>query len=882
MIARVRAIIVRLFGFLRRRRLDREFEREVEAHMALHLDDNLDAGMVPREARRQALLALGGMQSTLDGHRDRAHVPWIDTWVIDARQSLRSLSHAPGFSATTVATLAAGIGASTLVFMVINAVLLRPLPLGELDRLVAVSTVGELTALQQEPLTFDDYRDLSRDVPAFSGIVAHRRSPSVLGSGADGRIALGEHVSSNYFDVLGVAPMLGHAFSPDDDDAVVILSHGVWQMRFGRDPRVLGQFLEIGGRPRRIIGVAPEGFTGLFRGIAPAFWIPLSPAAGGDRSIPEWWVHARLRPGASLEEARTQVTALAETLALRYPRSNVGRRFRVERLVDASVHPAVPRSWATAGSAGALLVSLLVLVVAAVNVGHLVLARASSRRRDLAVRLALGASRWRVIRHQVIEALMLAACASGLALLLISWAGRLLSAAPLPIPVTIDLGLTLDWRVVTFAFAIAVVTACGCAAGPAWRTARAPVGDVLSRSSGRTTEDRARWRSVMLALQAATAVLLLIFAGLAWRSLAAAGRVQPGFDVDRSIVASAAPGLAGLDRERSAQYLASAAERVRHLASVRAAGWIQPLPLSLNVRLTRLRMPDHGVVPTRELPLVDTAAVWPGAFEALGIRLLSGRAVDDRDRGGAPVAVLVNASFARRYGANRPLVGQHIDVGFPDPAPAEVIGVVADFQSRTLGDPPRPTVFTSGWQDPMGWQSATLVVSPGVGQPPTAGALTSAIRGGDAAVPVFDVQPLQQRMAGVLLLPRYAAVLFGSLGVLALGLTAVGLCGTLWWWVQQRTREFGVRLALGAGPASLVWLVCGQSLVPVASGALCGLGLAFGTTRGLTAVLYGVSPTDPVTLAGGAAVLVASAGLATVWPAWRASRLKPFMALRHE
>jgi predicted permease len=805
----------------------------------------------------------------------------------DLRVAIRPLVRSPGFSISAILTLAVGMCVTTLVFTAVNAILLRPLPVSDPDRLVAVSTVGEMAFLQQEPLAFADYQDLSREVSAFESVVAHRRTPSVIGTGGESRVAIGEAVSANYFTALGVHLPVGRAFTGDDDpDTVVVLSHSVWRQRFGREPTVLGSTVELGGRRRVVVGIAPEGFTGLFRGIAPEFWIPIresTVASAENRASLQWWVHARLRHDAGLEQAAAQVESIARALAEQNPDTNHGRSYRLERLTDASVHPAVPKALVSGGALGVLAVALLVLLVASVNVANLVLARATLRQREIAIRTALGSTRWRIVRQQLGEGIVLATCAAIVALLIASWAGRTLSAVPLPIAIAIDLNLTMDWRVFLFTTAVALLTAVSFSVGPALRSSRESVSMALSDNSRTSSSGVGRWwRTAVLTAQAAVATVLLVLGGLALRSLAATAQVDPGFESENVIVASASPHLVGHDRDRAHNFMTAAAERVRQIPGVEAAGWMHPVPLSLNIRITRLRLLGQEGIATRELPFVDAGILWPGALKALRLPLRDGRDFDERDRVGAIDVAIVNEEFVRRYSAGQRPVGQRIAVGFPETTNVEIVGVVQDFKNRTLGDVPRPMVFTAGPQDPLGWQAATLLI-----RQSRAGAFSletaiAAMRTADPAVPVYDAQSLTTRQGGVLLLPRYAAALFGGIGMLSLALIAVGLFATVSFWVHARTRELGVRSALGSSRSAIIWLVSRQTLVPVSVGATTGLATALVAARALTTILYGVSPHDPTALVVGLLVILVTAALASAIPALRAARLDPVQALRTE
>lgn len=802
----------------------------------------------------------------------------------DLRVAVRQLLREPAFSVVAIGTLAVGMAAATLVFTAINAVLLRPLPVRQPETLVAVSSAGEMAFLQQEPLTFGDFVDLSREVPSLAATVAHRRAPSVIGEGVDARVALGELVSPSYFETLGVAMTLGRPFGPtDDSDTVVVLGHAVWRQRFGGDPQVLGRQIVLSGKPRTVVGVAPEGFTGLFRGIAPEFWIPFAEAqrGDGDRENPSWWVLARLTPGATLEQVRAQVEGVASALAARYPTSNTGRAFRVIPLEEASVHPAVPAALANAGALGILVVALLVLAVACVNVANLVLARGVLRGRDMAVRAAMGATRGRLVRQLFIEGLVLATSAGVVALTFAAWAGRALTTVALPVAIRIEFHLAPDWRVFAFTLAVAFGTAAVFSIGPALRTIGQPLVTALaSGTRGATSLAGARWRGILLGGQAAVATVLLILGSLALRSLSATTDADPGFAVEGVTVVSASPELGGHDQARALSFLNDAASRTRALPGVEAVGWMHPLPLSLNIRITRLQLPGQEGTPPRELPFVDAAVAGPGAFGALGIPLVEGREFTDRDRLGGPGVAIVNEAFARRYWPADARLGQRISVGFPDVAAVEVVGVVRDFKNRTLGSDPRPMVFTSGLQDAMGWRTSTLVVRQSADARPVLTSVQESLRAVDPGVPLFDGQSMRIRMSGVLALPRYAAGLFGGIGILALGLVAVGLFGAVSFWVATRTRELGLRLALGGGRAAILWLVINQTLRPIGLGVAGGVVAAVVSARGMTSLLYGVSPGDPMASGLGAALLLAISVGASAWPAWRATRLDPMTTLR--
>ena len=883
---------VRLRMLFDPRRADRELEDELRHHVALATEARQAQGVPPAEARRQALASLGGLESTRNQVRDtRFAAALMTSWQelrSDAHVAARTLLRSPGFSLTSLLTLVVGMSATTLALTAVNAVLLKPLPVRAPDRVVGITTVGELAVLRKEPVGFGDYADFARDVAAFESVVAHRRMGSAVGTGLDRRIAIGEQVSPNYFTTLGVSFPLGRPFDEaDPPGAVVVLGHAAWRRHFGNDPRIVGRELAIGDRRRTVVGIAPEGFTGLFRGVAPKFWQPLDDAGGESadaRGSLEWWVHARLRDDATLEQARTQVAVLADTLSRRYPHANAGRSFALTPLSEASVHPVVSRALARFGAAGVLAVALLLLLVCSVNVAHLVLARAVDGRREMAIRLAVGANRWRIVRPLLAEGILLTGVAAAMALLLTAWVGPMLSEIRLPgVPAAIDLHLVPDWRVFGLTVVVVLGSTVVSSLGPAWRISSGlSIVDTLKTDSRASVAGGATtWRRLLIAGQATTAVLLLVIGGLALRSLLAVTRADPGFETRGVAVASVAPALVGHDRDEAYRYLSRAAAAVRELPNVEAAGWIQPVPLSLSVRLTRLRLSGHDGAASHELPLVDHGIAGPGAFGALRVPVIEGREFDASDRSGAIEVALVNEAFVRRFWPDRrQAVGRHIGVGFPETRTAEVVGVVGDFKNRTLGDIARPMVFTSILQDPTGWQAAALVMRRSPVGPPQMAHLVDAMRAIDPAVPVFDVQPLTARIGGVLLLPRYAATVLGGTGVLALGLIVLGLYGTVSLSVRLRLRELSVRMALGSSRTAIVRLVVRQALVPVVVGVVLGLSVALGATRLLTALLYGVSPHDPATLAAAAITLLTTTAAAGAYPAWRATRTNLMRSLQ--
>lgn len=803
----------------------------------------------------------------------------------DLRTALRSLRRSPAFSITAVVTLAIGLTVCLAVFSVINGLLLRPSPIGDADEVVAISSFGQLRIIQQEPLSFPDVMDISRGAPAFEAVVAHRRLPATIGTGLEVRVVLGETVTPNYFQALRIGLRLGRGFTPDDDiSRVVVVSHAIWRQRYGSAVSAIGSMIEVAGSARTIVGVANDGFTGVFRGIAPEFWIPADALAlerSEARSSVAWFVHARLRPGVPPAAAGAQLDAIASQIAASYPREAAGRRFTLTPMAEAPVHPSVPTGTLAAGSVAVLTIAGLLLMVACSNVAHLMLARSQHRSRELAIRSAMGCSRWRLARLLAVEGLVLSASGGLIALILTWWANGYLSTVQLPIQIRIDLGLRLDPIVIVFMVAAVLLSTTMFAVGPALRASRVDVIQVLNQEGSRGSTG-GRKRSWTLAAQAAICMILLIFGGLTTRSLQRAGSIDPGFAVDGVSVATVSPALAGHSMDRARLFYSRASEDLRRLPDVESVSWVQPVPLSLNIRITRLRMPDAAGAQLQELPLTDTAIVWPGYFRTMAIPVLEGREFIDTDAPASSPVAIVSQAFARQHWPGQSPLGRSIAVGFPEPSPVEVVGVVADIKSRTLGDEARAMVYTAGPQDPMGWQGATAVIR--LRSSPQRGlqSIAETLRATDPAVPVYDVQSLSTRMGGVLLLPRYAAAIFGGIGIIALALVSVGLGGVVAYWVSQRSREIGLRLALGGRRQRILWLVLSQSVWPAAVGILIGSVLALIGARALTTVLYGVSTADPFTFLATAIVVALAAAAAALPPALQAIRLDPAVTLRQD
>ena len=790
----------------------------------------------------------------------------------DLRFALRSLRKSPGFVAVAVLTLALGVGANTAIFSVVNGVLLTPLALHEPGRLVSLGeavTGGAPSDLAStSPGSFFDWQRQATALRlgAFAG-----SEGTLTGRGEPERL-LGANTAGGLFGVLGVPPLFGRAIASADEsesaERVIVLSYATWRRLFGEDRGALGQTLTINGTPRTIVGVMPPSFR--FPDGATEFWVParFEPAFRANRDQYFLQVVGRLAPGATLERARAEMATIAARLRRDWPAYNSDLRIVVRPLQETIVEGVRTRLLVLMGAVA------FVLLITCANLGNLLLARASGRRREIAVRLALGAARGRIARQLLTESLALA-LAGGAAGLLVGkgFLALLLAAqATTNLPRADEIGL--DVRVLLFTLAVSVAAGLFFGSLPAWQLARSRSTEAL-REGTRGSAGHQWARSALVVSEIALAMMLLTGAGLLLRSFALLQRVDPGFAADRVLTFEVAR------RGDDPAFFPATLERVRALPGVRSAAIVSQLPVTgrgigawFN-RLDRELPPD--VKPMGEAYRVVT----PEYFATVGLPLKRGRLLTADDRRERP-AVVINEALARKYYEGEDPVGKEIYLGAPDNRLFDrgtIAGVVGNTRDAGLGSDPLPTVYIPYAVMPM-WPSFSYVVRT-TGEPlAVAGAAREAIRALDPNVPVRDVRTLDAVLAESVAPARWSTTLLGVFAAVALVMAALGVFGVLSFLVTQRTRELGIRIALGAAPAAVRRMVVGQGVGLVAAGLALGVAGAIALTRLMASLLYGVSATDPVTYAGVAAVLVGVAVLASYLPARRATRVDPMIALR--
>ena len=816
----------------------------------------------------------------------------MGTLLLDLKQSLRWLSHRPGFTAVAVVVLGLGMAVALLGFGAVDAVLLEPPAVDDPDGLVAIyahpgGSPGE------QPLRRSELLGLERDSTFLDRVVTYAYAPMAVEEAGSARLVLGCRVSADFFAVLGVEPTRGRFF---DDDSwsrdEVVLGYSSWRRRWGSDPDVVGSTLRLGGRTMRVVGVAASDFEGPTRGVAPEVWMPVEPAAADDEDDPSrgWWALGRLTDGVSIRQTAIEIDTLSRQW-LADPGAPAGAaRLSVVPFASVRILPGID---ARLGTASAVLLGcvLLVLMVAVFNVSNLVLARGLARRAELATRRALGASTLALVRQATVENLVLATLGAVFALGL-SWAVRgLLATVDNPLPVDLRLDFGLDGRGLAFALVLVLGAAVALALGQGrslWRN------EALAVRDGGLGPGHGKWRrqSALVVGQVGFSAVLLVLAGLMVRSAVEAHRVDLGFEPQGVVVATLAPGLGAPGAESDGateRFFDRLRERVEALAEVESVGLASHLPLTIEYRLERLTDDEGRNADPESWPVVDTVLVDSGYFSTLRTPHLAGRLFDDRDRPGSPAVVVVNQALAKRLWPGQDPLGRRLH--FAEAGSARVVGMVADSKTRTLGETPRPVLYQAldqvrgnagGGELDVETGSETLVAR--VHGDPAASLL--AIRGIareiDPGVPLARLETFEETLELALFLPRASALFLVLLGLLAWVLSVGGLYGVMAFDVAGRAREIGLRRALGARRPQVAWQMARRGVGTAALGLAGGLLLAWVAGRAVASWLFGVSPDDPWIFATVAALLWGVAILASWLPAHRASGHDPWRCLRSD
>jgi len=814
----------------------------------------------------------------------------MDTLILDIRYAMRSLAKSPGLVLAIVLSLALGIGANATIFSLVNAVALRPIPSERPEELVSVFT-SQSDGARWGTSSYPDYVDFRDRSRSFQGLATYAVTPFSLAAGdGKGRRYLGALASGNFFTTLGIHALHGRVLQPADDGApgahpVVVLSHSMWERRFHSDPALIGSAVQLNGHEFTVVGVLPESFRGISMGVTPDLWVPFSMAAvanpnsdmltaRGNRSN---LVIGRLAPGTRVAGAQAELDVVIRQLGIEYPQGDSGRFVTVLPEAEARVFPGL-RGPIMGFMALLLIVVALVLLVACTNVAGLMLARATARRREIGIRLALGASRARLITQLVTESVMLALAGGAVGMLLALWGTDLLLAFQPPLPFDIALDLRPDGRVLVFTFLVSVLTGIVFGLVPALESVRSDVMPALrDESSGAR---RSRLRNGLVISQIALSTLLLAGAGLFVRGLQNAYTLDPGFDPKGVFVMSFDLELEGYDRARGAVFQRELVQRMAALPGVQSVALAEHLPLGLGRQRGGVVIEGY-TPPEGQSPEIDCGTVSAGYFATMRMPIVRGREFTALDRDGSPGVAIVNETFARRFWPGADPIGKRITRNMQGGEGwLEVVGVARDAKYNSLNEEPTPYYY-----EPLGqvYSDDVTILARTPGDPRAAiERMQSVVAGLDPRLPVYDLQTLENHM-GVSLVPvRLVSTLLGAFGVLALILAGVGLSGVVAFTATQRTREIGIRMALGAVARDVLVLVVGHGMRLAAAGLTLGLLLALAVTHLVRGLLYGVSPADPLTFAVIAAVLVTVTFVATWLPARRASRVDPVIALRHD
>jgi predicted permease len=903
MFASLRTIAMRVRGWIFQDRVDEEFSAELETHLEMLTAENVRRGMSPEEARREARIRLGGTTQLREVHRELNSFPRMDTILQDIRYAVRGLRRNPGFAAVAVLTLALGIGANTAIFSLVDAVLFRPLPVEKPDELVRL-TSGETRGRSEWGFvsfpSFVRYRD---NAHVFAGMAAYiDRLPVNVSDGKSvaGRVDAGI-VTGNYFEVLGVTAAIGRSLVSEDDTPgaplVAELSYEFWRNQFASDAAVLGKVLIIDGREFTVVGVTPRGFGGVSFENLPEIWLPMTqgfqvdPLLGSQiplqkESFTPFGVIARRKPGVSLAQAQTELNALAERDGSGKPVAGEGTDFTLPWpvLVAALEEARHGHSRYFKLVTG---VAVFVLLIACSNAAGLLLVRAETRLKEMAVRLALGATRLRTIWLHFLEALLISLAGSAIGILFAGWASRLLVAsAPANFPLPLERAAPmLDWRVLGFTIAIGILAGLLSGLAPALRFSRSELVDVMKGES-RAIKWGARRLTllhVLVVIQVATSVLLLVGAGLMIRTLQQASTVPLGFDPDHTIAASTDPIRQGYDKPAAARFLEPLLEGLRAEPGVLSAalGSSRPLQSGFATGVA----PEGLALGGSDENMVQLVMASPGYFETIGAPLRTGRDFTVSDSADAPKVAIVNEAFIRKYWPGVLAVGKRIKNVGPQNKTVEVVGTLGNIADGDFRKATGPVVYLPLAQAYLmfPFQPDINLLARTAGDPR---ALISVLGEGvgrvDPRLPLFRIRTMTEQVAGTLAEERFLARLLMLFSALATLLCALGIFGIVSYATKRNTHELGIRMALGAGQGDLAWMVLRRGLILAIVGLVLGLGIAMGETRVLASFLFDVSPTDLATYAGVTLMMGIISLVASYFPAQRAARVDPMVALRYE
>ena len=883
-----KTLMRRLAALFRRKHLEQELDAEVRSHLEMATEMNRRKGMGEEEARHEARRNFGGVEQTKELYRDARGLPMIETTLQDLRFGLRMLRRSPGFSVLAILCLTLGIGANAAVFSWVEGILFRPYPaVSHQERLLALAGTarGETGATA---LSWPDFLDLQRSSTLFDTLFVSKITGTTLSIGDRAERTVGSIVSANYFDAIGVRPILGRGFEPGEDTGrgahpVTVISYQLWQGRFKGDPQIIGKTQRLNGVVHTIVGVAPEGFYGTFVGWGIQFWVPASMEeifeAGGykleDRGARWIEAYVRLKPGVTREQAQEETSAVAKQLEADYPDTNRGRSMQLWPL------------WQTPfNNAGTLLPTLeimlavvfFVLLIACANVGNLLLVRSFARRHEMTVRLAIGASRGRLLKQLLTEGVILSAFGAVGGLLVAQWCRHaLVLLFPARAGVAMHLPGEIDWRVLAVSAGVCLIATLVVGLVPAMQSGKIDLAAALKADSAGVVGSRGRgWvRSGLVVVQVSLSFVLLVGAGLLLESLQKIRTTGPGFSTHGVLFTTVDLVSAGYDAPRAQNFQDELIDRVRALPGVESAAFARMTPLSYGSFSSTPIAVDGYQPPPEEQPIVQYNEVGPDYFVTMGIPLVAGREFTRADDEKAALVAVVNETMASEYWRGRDPIGERVQV---KGRWMRVVGVAKNSKYESVRETPKPFFYVPRRQNFS--VGAGLYVRTPLSPETMARAVAREVHALDGNLAPYEMITLQEQVDRSTSPQMVAVTLVGVLGGLALLLAAIGLYGVMSYAVSQSTRELGLRMALGADVSNVWRLVMSRGLALVGGGVLLGAAVALGLTRLLGNLLYKVSPRDPVVFGAAFAVMMIAALAACFLPAWRATRTDPARALR--
>lgn len=879
---RLRALFVRIIALPNRHRVDADFAAELESHIAMHTEDGIRAGLSREEARRQALIRLGGVEQTRQSHRDRRTLPWLENFAQDIRYGLRQLRRNSGFTSVAILTLALGIGANTAVFSLLDAVLLRPLPYSQPDRLFRLDRTDKY-GRAMEAASYPDFEDWKMRSHVFRAMAAYSDQGFNLTGTAEPERLRGSQVSPGLFALLGVRPVMGRGFEPNDSQRVVLLSYRFWQRRFTADSAIVGKSIHLNGRAYTVLGVLPPRLYFPPREYAGELtaevFVPAVP--NPDRGWHYLRVIGRLASGVTEQQAQVEMNGIAGRLAQTYPKADDGQKITLDRLDRVAVSDMRETAWILFGAVA------FVLLIACANVANLLLARSAAREHEIAIRRIVGATRIRVTRQLLTESLMLAVFGSALGIVFAGWT--------LPLMVYLvpqntmfftrvhDVGVHLNAAVLVFSVFLAVLSTFLFGALPAWKATQ-------PAQSPRASLRMGRMRGALIVLEVGLSLVLLTGAGLMMRSLTQLKDVDVGFRTRRLLTFNITLPTKKYDSsEKQTAFFEQVLRKLSPLRPVVPAAAVTDLPMTRSTTQNGFEITgkDH------RKGLAGYHAVSADYFRTMGIPLLSGREPKDSDSAQSPLVGVISWSMAQKYWPNQNPVGVRIvvyrlvvasslketRVQF-NPEQLEIVGVVGDVRQLGLDTPPSPEIYMPFAQWPSDEMSLILRTK---SEPSSLIPIVEkTVWSVDSDQPVTSIRSMDQLMAADAASRRFVLQLIGTFALIAIVLATVGLYGVVSYWTRQRTQEIGIRMALGADKHDVLKMVLGQGLRLTLIGLAIGIGGALVLTRFMLSLIYDIRSTDPLTFVMVSLILSSVALVACYIPAHRAANIDPMQTLRAE